>query len=95
LKIVIEERAEMPWPGRKTATTKVRRSSKETARGGTSAGGPCLDSSPSLSAEAEEQDDSASYVCNFDDEAWKSEEGVSFAGPGGAFFPRASMVARP
>ncbi|CAO2202486.1 unnamed protein product [Urochloa humidicola] len=32
--------------------------------------------------------DSASYARNFDDGAWKDEEGVSWAGPGGAF-PRA------
>ncbi|TKW11130.1 hypothetical protein SEVIR_6G213800v4 [Setaria viridis] len=34
--------------------------------------------------------DSASYARNFDDGAWKAEEGVSWAGPGGAF-PRASV----
>ena len=34
--------------------------------------------------------DSASYARNFDDGAWKAEEGVSWAGPGGAFPPRAS-----
>jgi len=73
----------------------VRRSSRETTRSGTSAGGPCLDSSPSSSAEAVEQDDSASYVRNFDDEAWKAEEGVSFAGPSGAFFPHTSVAAHP
>jgi len=28
--------------------------------------------------------DSASYARNFDDGAWKAEEGVSWAGPGGA-----------
>ncbi|KAG2579873.1 uncharacterized protein LOC120680224 [Panicum virgatum] len=33
--------------------------------------------------------DSASYARNFDDGAWKAEEGVSWAGPGGAF-PRAT-----
>ncbi|CAO2207236.1 unnamed protein product [Urochloa humidicola] len=33
--------------------------------------------------------DSASYARNFDDGAWKAEEGVSWAGPGGAFPPRA------
>ncbi|CAM0147063.1 unnamed protein product [Urochloa decumbens] len=32
--------------------------------------------------------DSASYARNFDDGAWKAEEGVSWAGPSGAF-PRA------
>jgi hypothetical protein len=32
--------------------------------------------------------DSASYARNFDDGAWKAEEGVCWAGPGGAF-PRA------
>lgn len=36
--------------------------------------------------------DSASYARNFDDGAWKADEGVSWAGPGGAFFPRASIV---
>ncbi|CAD6246032.1 unnamed protein product [Miscanthus lutarioriparius] len=35
--------------------------------------------------------DSASYARNFDDGAWKADEGVSWAGPGGAFFPRASV----
>jgi hypothetical protein len=36
--------------------------------------------------------DSASYARNFDDGAWKAEEGVSWAGPGGAF-SRASASA--
>lgn len=35
--------------------------------------------------------DSASYARNFDDGAWKAEEGVSWAGPGGAFFPGANI----
>jgi len=35
--------------------------------------------------------DSASYARNFDDGAWKADEGVSWAGPGGAFFPRTSV----
>ncbi|KAF8654585.1 hypothetical protein HU200_061783 [Digitaria exilis] len=34
--------------------------------------------------------DSASYARNFDDGAWKDEEGVSWAGPGGGAFPRAN-----
>ncbi|CAL5013437.1 unnamed protein product [Urochloa decumbens] len=33
--------------------------------------------------------DSASYARNFDDGAWKAEEGVSWAGTGGGAFPRA------
>ncbi|CAL5013441.1 unnamed protein product [Urochloa decumbens] len=36
--------------------------------------------------------DSTSYACNFDDGAWKAEEGVSWAGPGGAF-PRSADAA--
>ena len=35
--------------------------------------------------------DSASYARNFDDGAWKADEGVSWACPGGTFFPRASV----